>query len=307
MDIDLQKLRTKYIKMNKNARKSAEGLRVFKILHGTKPMDSAGNSENQSSSEDIKRKKNVWKTQTSECDVCGKEMLKSRMEKHMKLAHKSKRIYPCDECKFNAENLMELKLHLRKTHKLSSETVTKMLRLMKTNRKYRRSVLAEDEDEEEPTEKPKKLFGSLGSVKSLIKDELHQTDSDMEKRPRRPAVCYKEPSFDLDDDEEYQMRATLTYISKEVEPLYSELGETPSVSTAAEALKDSGRESQLSQASTESNETFDKTDFVAAKELLDNMPTLEADDLPKEGVRNHSDKQLKHLLSFFEVCQTPSL
>merc|ERR1712106_101103 len=33
----------------------------------------------------------------------------------------------------------------------------------------------------------------------------------------------------------------------------------------------------------------------------------EADDLPKEGVRNHSDKQLKHLLSFFEVCQTPSL
>ena len=56
-------------------------------------LDSTGNSETQSSSsDDNKRRLKHWKvkTATQECDICGKEMLRSRMKKHVKLAHKSK-------------------------------------------------------------------------------------------------------------------------------------------------------------------------------------------------------------------------
>ena len=73
VDIDLQAIRTKYIKMNKAARQSENGKRLYKILYGSQKLDSAGNSENQSnsSSEEHRRKKPTWKDQTAECDVCG--------------------------------------------------------------------------------------------------------------------------------------------------------------------------------------------------------------------------------------------
>ena len=147
----------------------------------TNGLDSTGNSENQSSSDDNKRKpKPTWKvkTATDECDVCGKEMLISRLTKHMKIAHKcSKKLYPCDECSFNAQNIIELKKHLRKRHKLSIGTVRKMIKFMKMNRKHRMSIL-EDDEESATTVNRKRLSG--GALRSRITDELHQTDSDID-------------------------------------------------------------------------------------------------------------------------------
>merc|ERR1711915_1003096 len=48
IDMDLQAVRTKYIKMNKVARQSENGRRLYAILNGVRKLDSAGNSENQS-------------------------------------------------------------------------------------------------------------------------------------------------------------------------------------------------------------------------------------------------------------------
>merc|ERR1712233_39487 len=147
VDFDLQKVKKRYLKMNKTERQSDRGIEMYNMLNVVKKkngLDSTGNSENQSSSDDAKRKiKPTWKvkTATAECDVCGKEMLKSRLKKHVRIAHKCKRLYPCDECSFNAEKIIELKKHLRKIHKLSTKTVRKMIKLMKLNRKHRLSVL----------------------------------------------------------------------------------------------------------------------------------------------------------------------
>ena len=144
----------KDLELPKKKTKSEYGNELYNKLNGVKTtngLDSTGNSENQSSSsDDAKRKpKPTWKvkTATDECDVCGKEMLRSRLTKHMKIAHKcSKKLYPCDECSFNAENIIELKKHLRKRHKLSIGTVRKMIKFMKMNRKHRLSMLEDDEE-----------------------------------------------------------------------------------------------------------------------------------------------------------------
>ena len=146
--VDLDLIKTKYAKMSKTAKQSDYGKELYNILNcknKSTGLDSAGNSEHQSSSDDAIRKPiPTWKDKTVECEVCGKEMLRSRLKKHVKIAHKSKKLYPCDECSFNAENLIELKKHLRKRHKLSTGTVRKMVKLMKMNRKHRRSVLEDD-------------------------------------------------------------------------------------------------------------------------------------------------------------------
>merc|ERR1711915_376783 len=101
---------------------------------------------------------------------------------------------------------------------------------------------------------------------------------------------------------DFQFRVSLAQINKvEVE----EKVEIP----FDDEFKDSGRESQLSQSSTvasDANETLDKADLAAANEVLENMTTLDDEDLPKEGTRNHSSKQLELLLSFYEVSKHPT-
>merc|ERR1712242_318497 len=67
------------------------------------------------------------------------------------------------------------------------------------NRKHRMSVL-EDEPEILPV-KNRRLQG-IGA----IKDELHQTsESELDKRNRGVAKCYKETSFDLEDEENWNL------------------------------------------------------------------------------------------------------
>jgi len=324
VDLDLQAIRTKYIKMNKTARQSDNGKRLYKILHGIQKLDSAGNSENHSnsSSEDNKRKKPTWKDQTAECDVCGKEMLRSRLKKHVMVAHKSKRLYPCDECSFNAENLIELKKHLRKRHKLSIETVKKMIKFMKMNRKHRMSVL---EDEPEVLPVKNRRLGGIGA----IKDELHQTDSELDKRTRGVAMCYKEPSFDVEDDEEEQWNLTLSGSDSDCEDLKDadeeEEKESEGDMDAQDLLEPepenqdkvepeneiSGRESQASQNSQDSQTSIQSREataeeIAAGTELLTTMRTLGDEEKAAAGSKFHSQPQKDLLKQFFCCLPVPS-
>ena len=316
VDIDLQAIRTKYIKMNKAARQSENGKRLYKILYGSQKLDSAGNSENQSnsSSEEHRRKKPTWKDQTAECDVCGKEMLRSRLKKHVMVAHKSKRLYPCDECSFNAENLDALKKHLRKRHKLSIETVKKMIKFIKMNRKHRRSVL---EDEPEMLPVKNRRLQCIGA----IKDELHQTsESELDKRNRGVAKCYKETSFDLEDEEDWNVEGMESNSDVDIDSGDDEKSEdkinnenhpdaeeekTDSVDVEKE---ESGRESQASQDSQTTGPPKAATaeEILAGNDLLANMKTLEEDEKCKEGDRFYSQQQKDSLKQFFGVCQYPT-
>jgi len=315
VDLDLQALRTKYIKMNKVARQSEKGKKLYKILYGSHKLDSAGNSENHSnsSSEDNRRKKTTWKDQTVECDVCGKEMLRSRLKKHVMVAHKSKRLYPCDECSFNAENLDALKKHLRKRHKLSIETVKKMIKFIKMNRKHRMSVL-EDEPEILPV-KNRRLQG-IGA----LKDELHQTDSELDKRTRGVAKCYKETSFDLDDEEQWNIELKgsdsdddIENVSEDDKKSAIEKGNSsdPDLkSLDSEEPKEavSGRESQASQDAQTPSVSREATaeEIAAGNDLLKTMKTLGDDEKANEGDRFYSHQQKDSLKQFFGICQYPT-
>jgi len=317
-DLDLQSIRTKYIKMNKVARQSEYGKQLYKIIFGGK-LDSAGNSETQSSSEDNKRKKPTWKDQTAECDVCGKEMLRSRLKKHVMIAHKSKRLYPCDECSFNAENLIELKKHLRKRHKLSIETVKKMIKFMKMNRKHRMSVL-EDEPELLPI-RNRRLKG-IGA----IKDELHQTDSELDRRTRGVAMCYKEPSFDMEEDDDLNLTLSesesddfkATSDEDFTELVIKEDGNEIDLKKESESaeekdvvkmeIKETGRESQASQNSQTSNLSHEPTveEIAAVNEILETMRKLADDEKAEQGAKFYSQSQKELLNQVFNICQYPN-
>merc|ERR1711962_1942872 len=78
VDIDLENARLKFLKMDPEIQQTECGQGLFKQSVGKlRKLDSGGNSEHQSSSEEGKRRKSTWREQTTECDVCGKEMLKS--------------------------------------------------------------------------------------------------------------------------------------------------------------------------------------------------------------------------------------
>ena len=304
VDLDLRKIRMKYVKMNKTARESKLGKSYFNLLNGQKPLDSAGNSENHSSSEDNRRRKPGWKDRTVECDVCGKEMLRSRIRKHLMIAHKSKKIYPCDECSFNAENLIELKKHLRKRHKLSIVTVKKMLRVMAQDRQHRLSLL---QDEEETSAAPAKS-PQLAGLSAAVVDELHQTDSELERRNCGVARNYKENSLDEDN-----WKPVLSDSDSEVEELENisekdykeEEGESKKLLTnggtehLAEESLDSGRESQSSQTSQDADTSQLAGLLQRIPELTDGEREVPADQ------RGYSVAQREQLHRVFEVCHHP--
>ena len=326
--VELETIRRKYIKMSKSARQSEYGKELYSRISsncnncsnctkctnipGPRGMDSTGNSENQSSSDDAKRKTiPTWKvkTATTDCDVCGKEMLRSRIKKHMKIAHKSKKLYPCDECSFNAENLIELKKHLRKRHKLSIGTVRKMIKIMKLNRKHRRSVL-EDEEPEPMVLKNRRLTGLGDSVK----DELHQTsESDMERRTRGGTrTNYKEVS--LDDDDWKAVLADTDSESNDDDDVEENKAEDDDKDDDSH---DSGREtqSQTEQSADEGEKTKDEDDTnddqeataavvdveAALEELLSSMRTLSKDEMSGPGERYYSKDQKDLLFSYFHI------
>ena len=334
-NVEMQRIKTKYIKMNKAARQSQYGRELYKIINNggvggensgmTDPvkivkngLDSTGNSETQSSSSDDnkRRLKHSWKvkTATQECDICGKEMLRSRMKKHVKLAHKSKRIYPCDECSFNAENLVELKKHLRKRHKLSIGTVNKMIKVMKMNRKHRMSVL-EDEGEAEPARI--RRVASLGGSR-IIQDELHQTsDSELEKRAKSGVrENYKEISFDDDDWNEALNDDTSSETSEDSNEDSNE-EETEAAETKDES-HDSGRETQtntemsadeaeISKPDPVETETVVQTEEDMEKKLEDlvaGMRTLTEEERAKPGNKFYSKEQKELLFSYFNIRNT---
>ena len=320
-DVELQKIKTKYIKMNKTARQSPYGKELYKIINGPvisvtdsvkvvkNGLDSTGNSETMSSSSDDnkRRLKHSWKmkTATQECDICGKEMLRSRMKKHVKLAHKSRRIYPCDECSFNAENLIELKKHLRKRHKLSIGTVTKMIKLMKMNRKHRMSVL---EDEGEPAQV--RRVASLGGSR-IIQDELHHTsDSELERRARAGVrTNYKELSFDDDDWNEALNEDTSSETGEEsLEESNDEDGDEET----RDESHDSGRETQTNTEMSADETESSKPDIEVEKEVEENveekladilgsMRTLTEAEKAKPGEKFYSKEQKELLFSYFNI------
>ena len=331
-NVEMQRMKTKYIKMNKAARQSQYGRELYKIINNgalgdngiiiKNGLDSTGNSETQSSSsDDNKRRLKHWKvkTATQECDICGKEMLRSRMKKHVKLAHKSKRIYPCDECSFNAENLVELKKHLRKRHKLSIGTVNKMIKVMKINRKHRMSVL-EDEGEAEPARV--RRVASLGGSR-IIQDELHQTsDSELEKRARVRAN-YKELSFDDDDWNEALNDDTSSGTSEESLEDSNEEEEVDEMEAAEtkDESHDSGRETQTNTEMSADEAEASKPDKEQEKEedknveteedivnrledLVNGMRTLTEEERAKPGEKFYSKEQKELLFSYFNIRNT---
>ena len=304
VDIDL--IKTKYAKMSKTAKQSDYGKELYNILNcknKSTGLDSAGNSEHQSSSDDAKRKPiPTWKDKTAiaECEVCGKEMLRSRLRKHVKIAHKSKKIYPCDECSFNAENLIELKKHLRKRHKLSIGTVRKMVKLMKLNRKHRRSVL-EDDMEDVPLARRRLLSSPV--LGPTITDELHQTDSgsEMERRTRGAArTDYKELSF---DDEDLKLVIDETDSEDEDEDDESMEEDKEEVEVEKEESADSGRETQTA---TELSSDEKTSEEAAAEELLATMRTLGEEERANPGERYYSKEQRELLWSYYNINQFPS-
>ena len=313
VDLDLEIVKTKYAKMSKTGKQSDYGKKLYNILNcknKSRGLDSAGNSEHQSSSDDAKRKpiKN-WKdkTATAECEVCGKEMLRSRLRKHVKIAHKSKKLYPCDECSFNAENLIELKKHLRKRHKLSIGTVKKMVKLMKINRKHRRSVL-EDDMEDIPLARRRLLSTHSGPT---IQDELHQTDSGSELERRTRGVNrtnYKELSFDdedwklaLEGTEDELKNADTDTEDEEDEDSMEE--DKEDLEVAKEESADSGRETQTA---TELSSDEKTSEELAGEELLSTMRTLAVEERAVKGERFYSKQQRELLWSYFNINQWPT-
>ena len=309
VDFDLQEIRKRYLKMNKTERQSFRGIELYNKLNCVKTkngLDSTGNSETQSSSDDAKRKiKPTWKvkTSTAECDVCGKEMLKSRLKKHVRIAHKCKRLYPCDECSFNAEKIIELKKHLRKIHKLSTKTVRKMIKLMKLNRKHRLSVL-EDEPDLSPSPVTNDRVASLGST---IMDELHQSDSDLERKTRAAnRTNYKELSFDDDD-----WKAAMADTDSE-----SDSDDDSADKKVIEESNDSGRETQTH--TEQSGDEVEKVEAVVAvpeepvkndeaiEELLKNMRTLTDEEKALPGAKFYSKEQKELLWSYYQLSDYPS-
>ena len=313
--VDLDLIKTKYAKMSKTGKQSDYGKKLYNILNcknKSTGLDSAGNSEHQSSSDDAKRKPTpTWKdkTATAECEVCGKEMLRSRLKKHVKIAHKSKKLYPCDECSFNAENLIELKKHLRKRHKLSIGTVMKMVKLMKINRKHRRSVL-EDDLEDVPLAR-RRLLSSPPTVGPTITDELHQTDSgsEMERRTRGVArTDYKELSLDDEDlklglgetDDDMKTSAIETDTEEEDDSMDEDREEND---VAKDESADSGRETQTA---TELSSDEKTSEEAAGEELLSSMRTLADDEKAAPGERYYSKQQRELLWSYYNLNQWPS-
>ena len=302
--VDLDLIKTKYAKMSKTAKQSDYGKELYNILNcknKSTGLDSAGNSEHQSSSDDAIRKPiPTWKDKTVECEVCGKEMLRSRLKKHVKIAHKSKKLYPCDECSFNAENLIELKKHLRKRHKLSTGTVRKMVKLMKMNRKHRRSVL-EDDLEDVPLARRRLLTSPV--LGTTITDELHQTDSgsEMERRTRGAArTNYKELSF---DDEDWKLALGETDSDEDDEDESMEEDKEEVEVEKDEESADSGRETQTA---TELSSDEKTSEEVAAEELLASMRTLGEEERANPGERYYSKEQRELLWSYYHINQFPS-
>ena len=300
------------------------GNELYNKMNGIKTtngLDSTGNSENQSSSDDNKRKpKPTWKvkTATDECDVCGKEMLISRLTKHMKIAHKcSKKLYPCDECSFNAENIIELKKHLRKRHKLSIGTVRKMIKFMKMNRKHRMSML---EDDEESAITVTRNRHSGGALRSRITDELHQTDSDIEKRTRQAATRtnYKELSFDDDDWDAAMAEDTDTESDAVEEDIEEEEEDEEDEETKCEEYResshDSGRETQThTELSADEVENLPekveeekKDNSAELEDLLQNMTALQDHEKAAPGDRFYTKQQKDLLFSYYNLNTFPS-
>ena len=280
VDFDLIAARSKYLKLDMQKRQSAYGQKLFKQIN-QKKLDSGGNSENHSGSEDSKKRRASWRDQTAECDVCGKEMLRTRLKKHVRTAHKSPKLYPCDECSYNAPNLVELKLHLRKRHKLSMATVMKMIKFMKVNRKHRRSMIEDEGEDESPKPRNKRLLG----LDSTIKDELHQTGSEAENRQGRKRIDYREPSSDKEDD------------AVDRHPVYNnEIKDTNIV--VKEEVKDSGIESQPTSQDEETKEN--------PEEVLARIRKLSTEELSEKGSRYRSPAQIEQLTAFFAVCSRPS-
>lgn len=309
-NMELQAAKMKYMKLDMKKRQTPYGQSLFMQISGKpKKLDSGGNSENHSSSEDSKKRRPSWWEQTAECDVCGKEMLKSQLKKHAKTAHKSRKLYPCDECSFNAPNINELKVHLRKKHKLSMVTVMKMIKFIKDNRKHRRSMI-EDEDDAAPRATNKRLLG----LNSTIKDECHQTGSEAESRQTRKRINYREISIDNEEDEgmDCQDEAELTEAEMtEAEVTEAEVTEgegteaemTESEMTEAEHVNDEFKDSGLESQPTSQDEKEDET---PVEELLAAMRKLKEDEMPEKGSRHHSPAQVELLQAFFAKCNKPS-
>ena len=284
MDLDLKAVKRKYQKMSIKTRNTPYGRKIFNQISGTlKKLDSGGNSENQSSSEDIKKRRASWRDQTSECDVCGKEMLKTRLKKHLRIAHKSQKLYPCDECSYNAPNITELKVHLRKKHKLSIATVLKMVKFMKANKKHRRSII--DDEDEVPRPMNKRLVG----LNSTIKDELHQTGSEAENKNSKyitsvgVAEDFGTNSKDVSEDDIEEDIAEREHKTEEIK----------------DEFKDSGLESQPTSQDEEDAS-------MSADEMLAKTRKLSAEDLPAPGAHQHSPAQVAIMRAYFAKEPRPS-
>merc|ERR1712032_658920 len=64
LDFDLKAVKRKYQKMSIKTRNTPYGRKIFNQISGTlKKLDSGGNSENQSSSDDIKKRRASWRDQ----------------------------------------------------------------------------------------------------------------------------------------------------------------------------------------------------------------------------------------------------
>ena len=283
VDFDLKAMKRKYQKMSLKTRNTPYGRKVFSQIS---KLDSAGNSENQSSSEDIKKRRASWRDQTTECEVCGKEMLKTRLKKHLRIAHKSQKLYPCDECSYNAPNITELKFHLRKKHKLSIATVVKMVKFMKANKKHRRSII--DDEDEVPRPMNKRLMG----LNSTIKDELHQTGSEAENKKNTKYITsvgiaedFGTNSKDVSEDDIEEDVAVREHKTEEIK----------------DEFKDSGLESQPTSSQDEAEDAS-----LSADEMLAKTRKLLAEDLPAPGAHQHSPAQVAIMRAYFAKEPRPS-
>ena len=278
MDFHLKAIKRKYQKMSLKTRDTPYGRKIFNQIS---KLDSGGNSENHSSSEEIKKRRASWRDQTEECDVCGKEMLKTRLKKHLRVAHKSQKLYPCDECSFNAPNITELKVHLRKKHKLSMATVLKMVKFMKANKKHRRSII--DDEDEVPRPMNKRIIG----LNSTIKDELHQTSSEAESKTKYIDLGIGEDfgsnSKDISEDEIEEDIVEREHKTDEIK----------------DEFKDSGLDSLPTSQDEEEGP-------MSADEMLAKTRKLSAEDLPLPGQHTHSPAQVAIMRAYFAKEPRPS-
>ena len=255
-------------------------------------------------------RKPIWREPIGECGVCGREMPAKNLDRHI-AAHDMSRTFQCQECSFNAFDVLQLKKHYRKRHKLSTPSIVKLLQKLKQPDTYVRS--------------PKRaLSNGLRREGRMSLPDMRRSLSTQEvedEKTRKPAD--RRESLDTLDVEDLKMLRTRTRTSLgtpevEDERLMRTRDRRQSSGTpeVEEERIMKPREKRLSKvvesddAASERSESSTSTDThnvnAAVDEVLRRMPYLKPRERIPEKERGFHPLQRVHLHSVFELTWHPT-